>query len=126
MEKLAYRFFIKKKWTHSAAVYRKVSTLRNDPEVLLEYAARVFECVRAIGSFDNADRDLALIVKALEKQRYASQIPDETKAERESEYDRAIEVSRLYRDRARLPLRPHSHSGEEPFGEHHGRNDRCE
>ncbi len=87
LEKLAYRFFIKKKWQHAAAVYRKVSTLRNDPETLLEVAARVFECVRAIGSFDHADRDLELIVKALEKQRYASHIPDDAKTEKAAEYE---------------------------------------
>jgi tetratricopeptide (TPR) repeat protein len=79
LEKLAYRYLIKKKWHHAAAVYRKLGTLQHDAERLLEYAANVFECVQEMESFDDASRDMDLIVRALKKQKYSVHIPDEEK-----------------------------------------------
>lgn len=87
LEKLAQRYFVKKKWQHAAHVYRTLSALRNDPEKLLEYAGRVFECVRATGTFDRADEDMALIVKALERQRYSIHIAEDVKARNLKEYE---------------------------------------
>ncbi len=79
LEKLANRFFVKKKWRHAAAVYRKLAAIQHDPDALLEYAGRLFECVRAVGRFESADRDMALIVKALRRVKYSSHIPDDVK-----------------------------------------------
>ncbi len=87
LEKLASRYFVKKKWGHAAEIYRRLSTLENDPETLLEYAGKVFECVRAIGTFEQADKDLSLIVKALEKQKYSVHIGDEQRQKNLVEYE---------------------------------------
>ncbi len=87
LEKLANRFFVKKRWDHAAAVYRKLAGLGHDPEALLEYAGRIFECVRAVGRFENADEDMGLIVKALRKVKYASQIPDDVKEKTLRDYE---------------------------------------
>ncbi len=87
LEKLANRFFVKKRWRHAAAVYRKLATIRHDPEALLEYAGRLFECVRAVGRFESADRDMALIVKALRRVRYSSHIPDDVKRKTLRDYE---------------------------------------
>jgi len=87
LEKLAYRYFIKKKWQHSGDIYRTLAALENDPEKLLTYAARVFECTRALGTFAHADKDMALIVKALEKQRYSTHIDAMEKTAKYREYE---------------------------------------
>ena len=43
LEKLAYRYLIKKKWTQAASIYRQLCTLQHDAEKLLEYARNIFE-----------------------------------------------------------------------------------
>jgi len=80
LEKLANRYYIKKKWSHAAVVYRRLSDLENEPTKLLEYARNTFECVQAVGTFEHADRDVALITKALEKEKYSIHVTDEVKA----------------------------------------------
>ncbi len=87
LEKLANRYFIKKKWDHAASVYRKLSGLQHDPEKLLSYAARVFECARATGSFAQADQDVGLMVKALKKQQHSVHLSEEDKQRRRKEYE---------------------------------------
>ena len=87
LEKLANRFFVKKRWRHAAAVYRKLAAIQHDPDALLEYAGRLFECARAVGRFENADRDMALIVKALRRVKYASHIPDDVKRKTLRDYE---------------------------------------
>jgi len=79
LEKLAYRFLIKKKWDIASDLYRQLADIREDSEKLLEYASNIFECVKATGKFKDADKDVALIVKALEKQKYSVDISDEEK-----------------------------------------------
>lgn len=79
LEKLASRYYVKKKWKHAAAVYRALSDLRQDSEKLLEYTHRIFECVQALGNYDTAEQDVALLVKALEKQKYSVHVGDEEK-----------------------------------------------
>ncbi len=79
IEKLAFRYFIKKRWKMAATLYRKLAELRQDPEKLLEYSRNIFECVRALGTFEDADRDVALIVKALGKQKYSVHIDEDKK-----------------------------------------------
>jgi tetratricopeptide (TPR) repeat protein len=80
LEKLAYRYFIKKRWHNAAHLYRELAELRQDPEDLLEYTRNIFECAQAIGKFQAADRDVALIIKALKKQRYSVYIDEKEKA----------------------------------------------
>jgi len=87
LEKLATRYFIKKKWAHSAAIYRKLSDLCDDADKLLAYAQKIFECVRETHNYDQVAFDVQMIVNALEKQRYASHISSEDKLKKEKEYE---------------------------------------
>ncbi len=79
LEKLAYRYYVKKKWAQSAAIYRELAFIRQEPEKLLEFAKHIFECVQAIGHYQNAEKDVAIIVRALEKQKFPSMWPRRTK-----------------------------------------------
>ena len=102
LEKLAKRYFIKKKWTHSAAIYRKLSHLSENADKLLLYAHNIFECVRESGKYDSAAFDVQIIVKALEKQRYASHISTDARFDKEKEYEVfAREMITLLHDDAR-------------------------
>lgn len=87
LEKLAYRFLIKKKWNHAAVVYRELSELQQDPEKLMAYAKNIFECVQTMGTFGNADKDMGYIVHALQKQKYSIHIPDEDKKKNEKDFE---------------------------------------
>jgi len=87
LEKLAYRYLLKKKWQHAASVYRELSGLQHDAEKLLDYSRSLFECVQAIGSFADTDRDIQFIVKALKKQKYSIHIPDEKKKTNLHDYE---------------------------------------
>lgn len=87
LEKLAYRYFIKKKWRHAAEVYRELAKLKHDPEKLLEYARNVFECTQATGVYGNADKDMELIVKALRKQKYSIHIDEKEKQKNLADYE---------------------------------------
>ncbi|MBF0449262.1 MAG: tetratricopeptide repeat protein [Candidatus Magnetomorum sp.] len=87
LEKLGKRYFIKKNWHHSAVIYRKLSELQEDAETLLTYAQSIFECVREMNAYDQAAFDVKIIVKALEKQRYTTHIPETEKQEKEKEYE---------------------------------------
>ena len=87
LEKLANRYYIKKKWSSAAVVYRQLSLLEQEPTKLLEYARNTFECVQAIGTFEHADKDLALIVKALKKEKYSIHVPDEQKGKDQTDFE---------------------------------------
>ncbi len=87
LEKLANRYYIKKKWAHAAVVYRKLSSLEQEPVKLLEYARNTFECVQALGTFEHADQDVVLIVKALRKEKYSAFCPDEVKAKDQADFE---------------------------------------
>ena len=76
LEKLASRYFVKKRWASAAGIYRKLADLRQDSEKLLEYTHRIFECVQALGNYDTAEEDVELIIKALEKQKYSVHVDD--------------------------------------------------
>jgi cellulose synthase operon protein C len=71
LEKLAYRYYVKKKWSQAAPIYRELALIRQDPEKLLEYAKNIFECVQAMGTYQHAEKDVAIIVRALESQIYS-------------------------------------------------------
>ncbi len=79
LEKLAYRYYVKKKWAVAAAIYRELADLRQDPEKLVEYAKHIFESVQAMGSYENAEKDVGLIIQALNKQKYSVHLPESEK-----------------------------------------------
>jgi len=87
LEKLAKRYFIKNKWIHSAFIYRKLSDLCEDADKLLAYAQKIFECVRETHAYDQVAFDVQMIIKALEKQRYASHIHSDDKFKKEKDYE---------------------------------------
>jgi cellulose synthase operon protein C len=87
LEKLANRYYIKKKWSHSVTVYRQLAQMEQEPAKLLEYSRNIFECVQAMGTFDHADQDVALIVKAMGKEKFAIGIPDEQKAKDQADFE---------------------------------------
>ncbi len=102
MEKLANRYFAKRKWEMAATLYRELCDIRQDPEKLLEYCNSIFECVQAIGTYDSADKDVEIIVKALKKQKYSINVEESQKKrdiEKYEAYARNI-VTHLH-DRAR-------------------------
>ena len=77
LEKLAYRYYVKKKWPNAAALYRELAVLRQDPEKLIEYAKHIFDSVQAIGNYAHAEKDVGIIIHALENQRYSVHISRE-------------------------------------------------
>ncbi|MFH0926564.1 MAG: tetratricopeptide repeat protein [bacterium] len=87
LEKLAYRYFIKNKYHHAAMIYRQLSVLKHDPERLLEYAKKIYQCVQSLESLEATDQDVSIIVKALEKQRYSLHIPEEKKKKSLEDYE---------------------------------------
>lgn len=87
LEKLAYRYYVKKQWRGAAHMYRELADLRQDPESLLDYTRKIFDCAQAIGKFQAADRDVALIIKALKKQRYSVHIDEKEKAKNYKDYE---------------------------------------
>ncbi len=87
LDKLAYRYFIKKQWANAAAIYRELARLRNDPEKLLEYSRNIFECVQAMGTYKDADKDVQLMVRALRQQKYDSQIDLKIKKKNFKDYE---------------------------------------
>ena len=87
LEKLGYRYLVRKKYRHAVAIYRELSTLHHDEEKLLEYARHIFECVKETGDFKNFDEDMAYIVNALKKQKYSVHIDEETKKKNLKDYE---------------------------------------
>ncbi len=87
LEKLGYRYLIKRKYEHSLAIYRQLSILQHDPEKLLEYSRNIFECVQALKDFDDADKDIASIITALRKQKYSVHVKEEEKEKNILDYE---------------------------------------
>jgi len=87
LDKLAYRYYIKKRWRHAAVVYRELSELQYDAEKLLEYARNTFECVQELGTFEDADQDMAHIIKALRMQKYSAHIAEKEKEKNHTDYE---------------------------------------
>jgi tetratricopeptide (TPR) repeat protein len=102
LEKLAYRFLIKKKWQHAAYLYRELSNLQHDPEKLLEYAENIFICVNESKDYEHADQDVRIIVSALQKQRYTVHVADDDRQELMTRYELyARDVSTRLHDTSR-------------------------
>ncbi|MFQ5560456.1 MAG: tetratricopeptide repeat protein, partial [Nitrospinota bacterium] len=87
LEKLANRYFLKKKWESAAVLYRYLSSIQEDSERLLEYAGNIFESTKSLNTFEKADKDMEIIIKALRKQRYSLHIADETKEKNVKQYE---------------------------------------
>lgn len=79
LEKLAYRYYVKKKWDMAAQIYRELASIRQDPEKLIEYAKLIFECTQAMGNYAHAEKDVGLIIKALASQKYSVHVPQSDK-----------------------------------------------
>jgi len=87
LEKLAYRYYIKKRWQHAAVVYRELSELQSDANKLLAYARNTFECVQNMDSFTDAHKDMAHIIKALRIQKFSVHVADEEKKKNQTDYE---------------------------------------
>jgi tetratricopeptide (TPR) repeat protein len=87
LEKLAYRYYVKKKWAQAAPIYRELALMRQDPEKLLEYAKHVFECEQAIGTYQHAEQDVNIVVRALERQVYSPHIAKVEKEKLINDYE---------------------------------------
>ena len=87
LDKLAYRYYIKKRWHHAAVVYRELSELQYDAGKLLEYARNTFECVQELGTFEDADQDMAHIIKALRLQKYSVHMDEAEKEKNHTDYE---------------------------------------
>jgi tetratricopeptide (TPR) repeat protein len=79
LEKLAYRYYVKKKWSMTAQLYRELATIRQDPEKLIEYAKLIFESAQAIGKYKHAEKDVGIIIKALASRKYSVHVPQADK-----------------------------------------------
>jgi len=102
LEKLANRYYIKKKWHPSAVIYRQLAELRHDPEYLIEYAGRIYECVQAMGTYKDVDQDVKFIVKALEQQKYSIHVSEKEKQKNLKELELfARDIITHLHDRAR-------------------------
>lgn len=87
LEKLGYRYYVKKNWTQCAAIYRELASIRQDPEKLAEYAKLIVESVQALGTYEHAEKDVQIIIHAVEKQKYSAHVPDEEKAKLIKDYE---------------------------------------
>ena len=87
LEKLAGRYFVKKKWHQAGALYRQLAELRYDPQRLMEYAGNIYECVQAMGAYKDIDQDVQLVVKALEQQKYSVHVGDDEKEKNMAEFE---------------------------------------
>ena len=87
LEKLAYRYYVKKNWEKTAALYRELADLRQDPEKLTEYAKYIFESVQALGTYKHAERDVQIIVHALETQKYSAHLSAQDKENTINDYE---------------------------------------
>lgn len=79
LEKLAYRYYVKKKWSMAAPIYRELALIRQDPEKLLEYAKSIFESVQAMGTYRHAQKDVGIIVRALSSQVFSPRMATDEK-----------------------------------------------
>ncbi|MBN1832622.1 MAG: tetratricopeptide repeat protein [Deltaproteobacteria bacterium] len=87
LEKLAYRYYVKKQWMMAAAIYRELAKIRQDPEKLMEYAKHIFESAQAIGSYEHAEEDVGIIIQALERQKYSVHVAEEDKVKMISDFE---------------------------------------
>lgn len=87
LEKLAYRYLIQKKWSHAAYIYRSLAKLQSDSKKLLEYIDHILTCVREMDNFEQADKDITLIIKTLDSIRYSIHVDEQEKTKAMQEYE---------------------------------------
>ena len=87
LEKLAYRYYVKKNWKLAAPIYRELALIRQDPEKLLEYARNIFESVQAMGTYQHAEKDVEIIVRALSTQICSVRMAGEEKSRLINDYE---------------------------------------
>lgn len=87
LEKLAYRYYLKKRWGHAAEIYRRLCLFQEDPDKLLTYTGHIFECAQALGHYANAPEDVFYMVKALGKERYSVHVPQSEKKKHADSYE---------------------------------------
>ncbi len=87
LEKLAYRYYVKKKWAMAAPLYRELATIRQDPEKLLEYSKHIFESAQALGTYQHAEKDVGIIVRALKRQVSSARMAEADKEKLINDYE---------------------------------------
>ena len=87
LEKLAYRYIVKKKWSHGASIYRELSRIQHDPAKLLEYADNIYTASKELKSYDNAFDDVRVVVAALRRTKYSVYVDDEVKQKAIKDYE---------------------------------------
>ncbi len=87
LEKLAYRYLIKKKWQHAAVIYRELSNIQSEPLKLLEYADQIYTAVRELKSYENAYDDVRVVVAALRRIKYSIHVAEEVKQKAYKDYE---------------------------------------
>jgi tetratricopeptide (TPR) repeat protein len=80
LEKLAYRFFIKKKWAHASMIYRELAAIQHEPSKQLEYIESLYTTTRHLKDYSKADIDVKDIATALNRVRYSTHFSEEEKA----------------------------------------------
>jgi len=87
MEKLGNRYMIKHKWDNAAHIYRELAEMQFDGKKLLEYTENLFTCVLESKNFNDSERDVTLLVKALEQGRYSIHMEEEEKQKLMTDYE---------------------------------------
>ncbi|MEH6346028.1 MAG: tetratricopeptide repeat protein [Bermanella sp.] len=87
LEKLAYRYIVKKKWSHGASIYRELSRIQHDPAKLLEYADYIYTASKELKYYDNAFDDVRVVVAALRRTKYSVYVEDEVKQKAIKDYE---------------------------------------
>jgi len=87
LEKLAYRYIVKKKWSHAGLIYRKLAKLNNQPNKLLEYVDNIYHTVKELKSYQHAYEDVTVIVKALTGIKYSIHVKQDVKNKAMEDYE---------------------------------------
>jgi len=87
LEKLAYRYIVKKKWSHAGLIYRKLAKLNNQPNKLLEYVDNIYHTVKELKSYQHAHEDVTIIVKALTGIKYSIHVKQGIKNKAMEDYE---------------------------------------
>ncbi len=87
LEKLAYRYIVKKKWSHAGLIYRRLAKLNNQPNKLLEYVDNIYHTVKELKSYQHAHEDVTVIVKALTGIKYSIHVKQDVKNKAMEDYE---------------------------------------
>lgn len=100
LDKLGNRYFVQQKWAPAAQVYRRLAEIAFDPQRLVEYVQRIARTVEETGDLSSADRDLALLARAVRLHGGEWRYPREEQGAvaRELEVLARDEVTRLHEE----------------------------